>query len=187
MPSYSIAGEAAGNALAGRSGSKLHAEVTRLYEDSRDDVYRYLLTLGLHPPQAQEATQEVFLRLYASLRRGDKIRSPRGWIFRVAHNHGLDVRASQENELAFDPDLESALASREADPEKEMADRQRWLAFHRAVENLSVQQQRCLRLRLEGLRYPEIGAALGISPSAVGEFLRRAVERLRGLRNERHD
>jgi DNA-directed RNA polymerase specialized sigma24 family protein len=32
---------------------------------------------------------------------------------------------------------------------------------------------------MEGLRYPEIGAALGISASAVGEFLRRAVARLR--------
>jgi DNA-directed RNA polymerase specialized sigma24 family protein len=34
-------------------------------------------------------------------------------------------------------------------------------------------------LRLEGLRYPEIGAVLGISPSAVGEFLRRAISRLK--------
>ena len=35
-----------------------------------------------------------------------------------------------------------------------------------------------------GLRYPEIGAALGISASAVGEFLRRAVARLRKVRDE---
>jgi RNA polymerase sigma-70 factor (ECF subfamily) len=51
--------------------------------------------------------------------------------------------------------------------------------FHRAVEELSERQRRCLFLRMEGLRYEEIGAALGISASAVGEFLRRAVARLR--------
>ena len=34
-------------------------------------------------------------------------------------------------------------------------------------------------LRLEGLRYPEIGSVLGISSSAVGEFLRRAISRLK--------
>ncbi len=32
---------------------------------------------------------------------------------------------------------------------------------------------------MEGLRYPEIGSALGISASAVGEFLRRAMVRLK--------
>ena len=45
------------------------------------------------------------------------------------------------------------------------------LRFHHAVTGLSEQQKRCLFLRMEGLRYPEIGSALGISASAVGEFL----------------
>jgi RNA polymerase sigma-70 factor (ECF subfamily) len=58
-------------------------------------------------------------------------------------------------------------------------ERERMLGFHRAVEGLSEQQRRCLFLRLEGLRYPEIASALGISASAVGEFLRRATARLR--------
>ena len=40
--------------------------------------------------------------------------------------------------------------------------------FHRGLDGLSEQQKRCLFLRMEGLRYPEIGAALGISASAVG-------------------
>jgi DNA-directed RNA polymerase specialized sigma24 family protein len=37
---------------------------------------------------------------------------------------------------------------------------------------------------MEGLRYPEIGAVLGISASTVGEFMRRAIARLRRLRDE---
>jgi RNA polymerase sigma-70 factor, ECF subfamily len=49
---------------------------------------------------------------------------------------------------------------------------------------LSEQQKRCLFLRLEGLRYPEIGQSLGISASAVGEFLRRAVVRLKKVTHE---
>ena len=42
-----------------RSGTPLQEQVTRLFEESRDDVYRYLLTLGLYPPRAQEAAQEA--------------------------------------------------------------------------------------------------------------------------------
>jgi len=157
----------------------LQDQVAQLFEEARDDVYRYLLGLGLHPPQAQEATQEVFLRLYVALKKGEEIQNARGWIFRVAHNHGLKVRARQSTQTPFDPDLEARLKSETLNPEQNAIEREKNLRFHKAVEQLSEQQKRCLFLRLEGLRYPEIGSALGISTSAVGEFLRRAIARLR--------
>jgi RNA polymerase sigma-70 factor, ECF subfamily len=157
----------------------LQDQVARLFEEARDDVYRYLLGLGLYPPQAQEGAQEVFLRLYATLKKGENIQNPRGWIFRVAHNIGLKIRTRQNSGAPFDADLESRIACSEADPEQRVIGREQDLRFQQAVQNLSEQQRRCLFLRLEGLRYPEIGAVLGISPSAVGEFLRRAVARLK--------
>jgi RNA polymerase sigma-70 factor (ECF subfamily) len=157
----------------------LQDQVARLFEEAREDVYRYLLGLGLYPPQAQEGAQEVFLRLYATLKKGENIQNPRGWIFRVAHNIGLKIRTRQNSGAPFDADLESRIACAGADPEQRVLDREQDLRFHRAVQNLSEQQRRCLFLRLEGLRYPEIGAVLGISASAVGEFLRRAVSRLK--------
>ena len=33
--------------------------VTKLYEEAREDLYRYSLTFGLAPGEAQEAAQEV--------------------------------------------------------------------------------------------------------------------------------
>ena len=157
----------------------LQDQVAQLFEEARDDVYRYLLSLGLYPPQAQEGTQEVFLRLYTTLKKGEEIQNPRGWIFRVAHNLGLKMRARQSSQAPYDPDLESRLTGRASDPEQNLLEREQSLRFHQAVERLSEQQRRCLLLRLEGLRYPEIGSVLGISPSAVGEFLRRAIARLK--------
>lgn len=177
--SYSAGDELAGIARQARTATPLQERVARLFEETREDVYRYLLTIGLYPPQAQEATQEVFLRLYATLKKGEEIENSRAWIFRVAHNFGLKVRARQIAEAPFDPDLESSIAAREPGPEHDLIERERMLRFHRAVETLSEQQRRCLHLRLEGLRYPEIAAVLGISASAVGEFLRRAMVRLR--------
>ena len=167
-----------------RAAKPLQDRVARLFEESRLDVYRYLLTLGLHPPKAQEAVQEVFLRLYVTLKKGEEIENPRAWIFRVAHNYGLKVRARQATEDTFDPALAERLASHAANPEHGVLEKERMLRFHHAVEGLSEQQRRCLFLRMEGLRYPEIGSALGISASAVGEFLRRAVTRLRKVRDE---
>ena len=179
MPSDSLREELASVVREGRAVGKLREEVAQLFEEAREDVYRYLLTLGLYPPRAQEAAQEVFLRLYSTLRKGEEIHNQRAWIFRVAHNLGLKIRARQNPLVGFDAELETRLASRTADPERALIDREKALRFHHAVEGLSDQQQRCLFLRLEGLRYPEIGATLGISASAVGEFLRRAIARLR--------
>src|SRR5690349_9535015 len=88
-----------------RTGTTLQEQVSRLFEESRDDVYRYLLTLGLHPPRAQEAVQEVFLRLYTTLRKGEEIQNPRAWVFRVAHNLGLKIRARQQSEEPFDAEV----------------------------------------------------------------------------------
>lgn len=157
----------------------LQDQVAQLFQEARDDVYRYLISLGLHPPQAQEAAQEVFLRLYVTMKKGENIQSPRAWIFRVAHNLGLKIRARQNTQGVYDPNIEYQLTAAELDPEQSLLEREQKLRFHKAVERLSEQQRRCLFLRLEGLRYPEIGAALGISTSAVGEFLRRAIARLK--------
>lgn len=166
------------------SGLELQDQVAQLYTETREDVYRYLLTLGVHPPKAQEAVQEVFLRLYTSLKKGEKIESLRGWVFRVAHNYGLKVRARQSTEEKIDPAFEARLKSPAPNAERELLDRERMSLLNTAVEGLSEQQKRVLFLRMEGLRYPEIASVLGISASAVGEFLRRALLRLKKVRDE---
>ena len=178
MSSFSLGKELAGT-VRKDGATTLQDEVAQLFVEARDDVYRYLLSLGLYPPQAQEGAQEVFLRLYATLKKGEKIQNPRAWIFRVAHNHGLKIRSRQTSQGPFDAELELRIASSEMNPEQNVLEREQNLRFHKAVQGLSEQQQRCLFLRLEGLRYPEIASALGISASAVGEFLRRAIARLK--------
>jgi len=168
----------------GRSTVTLQDQVARWFEEARDDVYRYLLIIGLPPAQAQEATQEVFLRLYIAMRKGERIENWRGWVFRVAHNLGLKIRARQQGQAPFDADLEAKLSAPGADPEQTLLDRERLARLHRAMQGLSEQQKRCLHLRMEGLRHAEIGETLGISASTVSEFLRRAIARLRKAANE---
>jgi RNA polymerase sigma-70 factor (ECF subfamily) len=152
-------------------------QVTRLYEEARDDVYRYLITLGLAPGQAQEAAQEVFLRLYMTLQKGESIQNPRGWVFRVAHNLGLDWRA-KERAVPLEPEAEAALRDPARSVESDLLEKERMTQISEAWQGLSPQQKQCLHLRAEGLRYREIAESLGISISSVREFLGRAVSRL---------
>jgi len=155
----------------------LEQQVTRAFEDARDDIYRYLLTLGLAPAHAQDAAQEVFLRLYLALRKGETIQNQRAWIFRVAHNLAADWRA-KERLQPLDSDMLALVRDRRQSAEAELLEKEKMQRIAAAWQGLSPQQRECLHLRAEGLKYREIGEALGIGISSVREFLVRAITKL---------
>lgn len=163
--------------------SGLHDRVVAAYEDAREDVYRYALTLGLSAGQAQEVAQEVFLRLYVTMRDGEEIQNIRGWVFRVAHNYGLKVKAKEREHGAIDDAIERSPGI-EATPERQAIENERQRRIREAFQALSPQQRQCLQLRAAGLRYREIGETVGIGTSTVNEFIRRAVTRLRKALHE---
>src|SRR6266849_6337128 len=131
MSSFSFGEQLAGIVRQERATMTLQDQVAQLFQEARDDVYRYLLSLGLYPPQAQEGAQEVFLRLYATLKKGENIQNPRAWIFRVAHNLGLKIRARQNNQAPFDADLESQILAPELNPEQSLLEREKNLRVRR--------------------------------------------------------
>jgi RNA polymerase sigma-70 factor (ECF subfamily) len=152
-------------------------QVTRVFQESREDVYRYLVTLGLPPAQAQEAAQEAFLRLYVTLEKGGMVQNPRAWVFRVAHNHALDI-AAKERFRPLEPELQAVLHDKCRSVELDLIEREKMDHLGKAWLRLSPQQRQCLQLRSEGLRYREIAETMQISISSVREFLGRAVSRL---------
>jgi RNA polymerase sigma-70 factor (ECF subfamily) len=152
-------------------------QVLQAYEECRDDVYYYGLTLGLGPAQAQDVAQEVFLKLYVQLREGEEIRSLRAWVFRVAHNEALKLRAKERTHAEISPETEPVAQTLSV--EKRMVQDETRRRVQEAISDLSPQQQQVLQLRAAGLRYREIAETIGIGTSTVNEFMRRAVARLR--------
>jgi hypothetical protein len=70
--------------------SALRQKVTQVFELLRDPVYRYLFRVLDNRDEAEDLTQEVFLRLYAHLQKGNPVANVRAWVFRVAHNLAID-------------------------------------------------------------------------------------------------
>ncbi len=48
----------------------LEQRIVQLYDDLRPSLYRYLVNIGVSPPDMEEIVQEVFLRLYRARRVG---------------------------------------------------------------------------------------------------------------------
>ncbi|HEV3201156.1 MAG TPA: sigma-70 family RNA polymerase sigma factor [Bryobacteraceae bacterium] len=158
--------------------------VAQLYLEAREGVYRYLLTFGISPAQAQELTQDSFLRLYECMSQDDPIREPRAWLFRVAHNLALNARKRERNCAPLDEILYASLRDGSQGPEAALIDRQRMLRISQAVTQLSPQQKQVLALRANGLRFREIAETLEIGLSTVYEFLNRAMRRLKKAADE---
>jgi RNA polymerase sigma-70 factor (ECF subfamily) len=154
-------------------------QVADLYSEFRDNVFRYLVSIGLDDAKAQDVTQEAFMRLYTTLRDGVSLEDPKNWVFRVAYNMAMDIFTRGRREAALPDSIGRTLANAAASPEDELIEKQ-WLeGLQRAVGRLSPQQRSCLELRAQGLRYREIADVLQIQISSVSKYLQRAVMELR--------
>jgi RNA polymerase sigma-70 factor, ECF subfamily len=154
----------------------------QLFDELRDRLLRYLLALGLAAYDGEEVIQESFLLLFQHLQRGKSRENLRGWIFRVARNLGLKQRAANQLKLLRTVQFEDNSAKQHPDrgwnPEEQFERKQRQTRLLAVVAALSEQDQTCLYLRSEGLRYREIAQVLGISLGSVAASLARSLARL---------
>lgn len=176
---YSSATDAPVSAAA--SGIPVEEEVMLLFDQMRSRLLRYVLSLGVYPHDGEDIIQEVFLSLFRHLQLGRSRANLRGWVFRVAHNLALKHRnGKQKLQARMNPD--SSLVEIHLDPatnpEEQLADIQRRTRLLAIVHALPEQDQWCLYLRSEGLRYREIARALEMSLGAVSNSLTRSIARL---------
>jgi RNA polymerase sigma-70 factor (ECF subfamily) len=161
--------------------SKIEREVMELFEQLRNPLLRYVLSFGIPVHDGEEVVQEVFLSLFRHLQLGRSRKNLRSWTFRVAHNIALKQRhANQKSQYKTVSDW--AIAERQFDPspspEEQLSAAQRQRYLLAVVKALPEDDQGCLRLRAEGLRYREIAAVLGMSLGAVSISLTRSLARL---------
>jgi RNA polymerase sigma-70 factor (ECF subfamily) len=164
---------------ASQEPTALQDEVTQIFRALRDPVYRYLARMLNDPMEAEDLSQEVFLRLFCELRKRGEVKNIRAWLFRVAHNLAADrhreVRLEQRDGRAGTGQDPDRCAN---DTEEGILKRERQRRMETALSLLSVQERRCLELRAEGLRYREIAEALSIGSSTVETFLARAIRKI---------
>jgi RNA polymerase sigma-70 factor, ECF subfamily len=165
-----------------RTGEQIRENVTDLFVEHRLEICRYLAQRGCLATEAEELTQEVFLRLYRTRLTGVDVDAPRRWLFTVARNMAIDhVRRSRHYQHLTDRTPSDA-AERVPDTaptgEDLMVSESRRAALAEALGELTDLQRECLHLRAEGLSLLEIGAIVNVSVSGASDAIRRAIRRL---------
>lgn len=134
-------------------------------------VYRVALRMLGSESDAQDATQEVFIRAWLSLARfrGDSAFAT--WLYRIVTNRCLNMLAARR---PVEPLIE-AHPDPGADPAELAERRERFRAVADSILALPAEQRAALVLReFQGLAYEEVAEVLGVSPAAVKGRIHRA-------------
>jgi RNA polymerase sigma-70 factor (ECF subfamily) len=152
-----------------------------LFDQFRASLLRYVVGFRLSGHDAEEIVQEVFLSLCRHLRIGRSRSNLPGWLFRVAHNLALKRRYSDQRMKQLHSEgvvVAEARSDPDPSPEEQLISAQREQRLMAVLRILPEQDQCCLRLRAEGLRYREIAKVVGISLGSVSISLSRSLARL---------
>ena len=168
--------------------SSLEERVEELFLALREPVFHYLLSVFGDARDAEDVTQDSFLKLFTALSEGQKIRDVRFWIFRVAHNLAINKRkhlqfVSTLKADTFD-EFERIVADSSPNPEQLVLNRERYERVFNGLKRLTLNERQCLFLRAEGFRYREIAEIMEVGVPTVGEYLRRSIRKLGGQSGE---
>lgn len=162
------------------------AELVRRY---RGPVFRLAVSiLGQEfAPEAEDVAQDVMVRVHRALGsfRGDaKFGS---WIYRVAFNHALNVKARVRYRAPHVSDDSLATTpSTDRSPEDQLQDARRQRAVHECIAELPEVYQSALRLHYWlGTSMSDIAAMLDAPENTVKSYLHRARQLLRAMLAER--
>ncbi|WP_323959002.1 RNA polymerase sigma factor SigE [Arthrobacter sp. JZ12] len=143
--------------------------------DHSPKVYRLAYRLTGNKYDAEDLTQEVFVRVFRSLA-NFKPGTLDGWLHRITTNLFLD-QARRKNRIRFDglaDDAESRLPTTHPSPERSFEFNNLDLDVQSALEELPPDFRAAVVLcDLEGLPYDEVAKALGVKLGTVRSRIHR--------------
>ncbi len=158
-----------------------------LVEAHKKKVYYLAYDMLGNGSDAEDVSQEVFIKVFRSFgtfKRGARLGS---WIYRIAYNTCIDhlrkrdttPEAVETQVLEARPESEVAFTAASVDPlraaERELLQRR----IERALEKVSPQEKAVFLLRhYDDLMLKDIAEALGLSVGSVKSYLFRAVKKL---------
>ena len=144
-----------------------------LFDLHRDKVFRLSWRMLGSPHDAEDAVQEIYLKVFRTLRsyRGDSAFST--WLYRMTANHCLDI-LRRRKVLSF-IGMDKAPEPPSSEDTTVSARRHLSPVVLKALARLPAKQKACLLMcEMEEMSYEEISKALGISLGSVKSSIHRA-------------
>lgn len=148
--------------------------VERIWDLIADDLYGLALWRTGSAADAEDAVQEVFLRLSSTPAKLGSVRNPRAYLLRMTHNAAVDAVRRRESPM---PEILPALVTTD-DTEARIDGRR----ASRLLLELPVAQREVVFLRhFAALSFREIGEICSIPTFTAASRHRLAIRRLKGI------
>ena len=152
-----------------------------------DRVYGALRRFGLDDAEADEVSQDVFLRAWRGLERFEERAQFSTWLYRIAFNEAQRKRSRRVlPRVEIDPDGEDPVTrvveSPDLGPAAQTLSREFEHVLERALQQLPMEWRDAVVLRdIEGLPTDEAASIVGVGPAAFKSRLHRGRMQLRAL------
>lgn len=154
-----------------------------------DEIYRAALARTKHTEEAQDLTQDVFLkafRFFGSFKTGTNVRA---WLYRILHNAFIDRyrKSAKTMETSSFEDVEDFYlyfkwVQANMDPEEEVLKKMTLNEIKQALSQLPDEfEQTVILCDMQGLSYEEAAEALGCKVGTVRSRLHRGRNMLQKL------
>lgn len=133
----------------------------------REPVYWYIRRMVIHHADAQDATQETFIRVFRSISGFKGESSLKVWIYRIATNEAMrQMGKKHSGHLSMD-DVGSEVRQITAEEYVDFADAEA-VKFQNAILSLPPKQQLAFNMRYyDEMDYDEIAKVIGSTMSSV--------------------
>ena len=174
------------NELASRLAAGDEKAFVQIYNKYWNKIY-YLALVYLKSIQlAEDAVQEVFLKLWTSRRQVADVQNLEAFIFIVGRNQVIDAFKRKATMQAFSHEASDWLPDDFLLPHDQVDLKLLKKKISDAVEKLPPQQKKIFKMtREEGLSHEEIAQRLGIDKKTVKNHIVRALNTLRSVLHER--
>jgi RNA polymerase sigma-70 factor (ECF subfamily) len=176
-PSEELQGTAVFDATGDRTAMPSWDELVRQHADR---VYRLAYRLSGNPQDAEDLTQETFIRVFRSVQNYQP-GTFEGWLHRITTNLFLDmVRRRGRIRMEALPEDYDRVPADEPNPEQIYHDSRLGADLQAALDSLAPEFRAAVVLcDIEGLSYEEIGATLDVKLGTVRSRIHRGRQALR--------
>jgi RNA polymerase sigma-70 factor, ECF subfamily len=154
--------------------------LAEIYEAYFDKIYRYIAMRIRNEMEAEDLTQQVFMKLLQSISSFKNQGVPfSSWVFRIAHNQVVDFLRQQNRKSTVD--IEGLpLPDTADDPQHIMEQEYDIQELKKAMQHLTESQQEVLSLRFTGeMPIAQCAQIMGKSEGAIKALQHSAVQALR--------
>lgn len=167
--------------------------LNQLVDMFHNDIFRMLYYRLYSKADAEDLTQEVFMKVFKNLtklKEADKFKS---WLYTIALNCVRDFKRKklwsifQWTTHDDEDDTEPEIPDKKFNPEQQLAQQEFWCQFHQFTEDLARQEREIFTLRfLDHLGIREIAEVLKKNESTVKTHLYRAIKKFKNNNEFQH-